>query len=358
MRLSFTNHSMIRRLAARPVLMSVASLAAVCASFSPTFAGETDTVGSPQEEALIKQGVELRENRDDAGALTNFQRAYELTKSGRALAQIALAEQALGRWVDAETHLTLALRRTEERWIARNRNLLQQALTDIEGHTGALEITGAVVGAEIFINNQRVGTFPMPPVRVPAGSAALEIRATDYLPLIRTVLVPARGLAREQVVLVSAHAVPQPKDTPASTGTQSIAPEAPPRAEPTPPSAGWSTQTKVGTGLAAGGAAALAVGILYQVIREQRAGVFNNDGCHVSGGIVTGPGDCQSRYQDIQGAQKWAIGGFAGAAVLGGVGAVLILTGASASNGAVSTRNAGLRCVPTAALGLICAARF
>ena len=194
------------RLTALAVLVTVTSAAAVLLPAGVVLAGDAEGATPAQEEALIKHGIELREQHDDDGALAEFQRAYRLSRGARALAQMALAEQALGRWVDAETHLTQALRRTDDRWIGRNEKLLRQSLTSIQGHTGSLEITGAVAGADILINNERVGTFPMPAVLVPAGSVALEIRAPGYLPLIRTVLIPARGLAREQVTLVAAPA--------------------------------------------------------------------------------------------------------------------------------------------------------
>src|SRR5690242_7609040 len=51
----------------------------------------------PTEDELIRQGVESRRHRDDAGALATFQKAYELHKSARAAAQMGLAEFALGR---------------------------------------------------------------------------------------------------------------------------------------------------------------------------------------------------------------------------------------------------------------------
>src|SRR5207244_1663513 len=51
-------------------------------------------------EALLDQGYALRERGDDDQALAKFQAAYRLAPEPRALAQIALAEQALGRWLD------------------------------------------------------------------------------------------------------------------------------------------------------------------------------------------------------------------------------------------------------------------
>ena len=358
---------MPHRSTALAVFVAVASSVSMLAPVSVVFASDAGGSVSAQEESLIKHGLELREQHDDEGALAEFRRAYQLSKGGRAQAQIALAEQALGRWVDAETHLTQALRHTDDRWIGRNEKLLRQSLANIQGHTGSLEIAGAVAGAEILINNEKVGTVPTSPVLVPAGSVALEIRAPGYLPLIRTVMIPARGLAREQVVLVAAPAtatatldLPRTREAPASTTTPVALPTTiSAHPEPALAAGGWSNRTKVGAGLTAVGAASLAVGIAYQILREQRAGAFNDHHCGVSGSLVTGPSDCSSRHDNIQSAQTIAIAGFVGAAVLGGVGTYLILSGGAGAGDAQTARaSTGLRCVPAPGLGVVCAARF
>jgi len=353
-------------------LVAVASSAwLVFATGTPYANAAEGNASATQEEALIKHGLELREKRDDGGALAEFKRAYQLSKSGHALAQIALAEQALGHWVDAQTNLTHALEQADDPWIARNDKLLRQALTSIKGHTGSLEITGAVPGAEILINDEKVGTFPTPEVLVPAGSVALEVRAPGYLPVVRTVQIPARGLARERVVLVAAPVAAtidaaQPREPPPTTTNPSVSPALSTTtttisasAAPAESGAGWSNRKKAGAGIAAGGAASLAVGIAFQIVREQRAGAFNDDRCGVTGSLVTGPGDCRSRYDGIQNAEKLAIAGFIGAALLSGVGTYLYLSGGSApGDAATASASTGLHCVPTAGWGVVCAARF
>lgn len=58
---------------------------------------------------LIHHGVELRRHGDDSGALLEFRRAYEAGHSPRAAAQMGWAEQALGRWLEADAHLREAM---------------------------------------------------------------------------------------------------------------------------------------------------------------------------------------------------------------------------------------------------------
>lgn len=281
------------------------------------------------EEALIKHGLELRQKGDDEAALRDFRRAYDLWHSGRAMAQIALAEQALGHWAEAEAHLTEALRHAEEPWVARNMRLLKQALGDIQSHLGSLQLSGGVAGAEVLINGARVGTLPIATaLRVPAGSVALEVRAPNCLPMLRTVIVSAGGLAREPVVLVplpsSNQAVAPAGDEPPAVHVD--APPAPETGGAPPPSRDeWSTRRKVGVTVASAALASLAVGVLYNLIRNGHAHDFNDTGCTYGSG-VGGPTGCQAGYDEIQQARNIAIGGYVGAAVLGGVGAFLIFT--------------------------------
>ena len=94
-------------------------------------------------------------------------------------------------------------------------------------------------------------------------------------------------------------------------------------------------------------------------IREQRAGAFNDNHCGVTGSLFTGPADCSSRYDGVQNAEKIAIVGFIGAAVLGGVGTFLFLSGGNGSSeGATASASSDLHCVPSAGWGVACAARF
>src|SRR5262245_713516 len=75
---------------------------------------------SNDEDALIRRGLELRRRGDDAAALPHFERAYWLAQSPRSAAQLGFAEQALGRWSDAEVHVAEALRAGDDPWVRKN----------------------------------------------------------------------------------------------------------------------------------------------------------------------------------------------------------------------------------------------
>ena len=107
---------------------------------------------------LIRQGVERRRQRDDAGALHLFEQAYEAGHSPRALAQVALAEQALGKWVSAWEHLRQALAIQGDPWIAKNRVALTEAAARVGEHVGWIEIFEGPQGVEVRLDGAARGT--------------------------------------------------------------------------------------------------------------------------------------------------------------------------------------------------------
>jgi hypothetical protein len=155
-----------------------------------------------QAEALIAEGVALRTQQRDAEALTRFEEANRLAPSARALAQIALAEQALNRWVMAERHMREALAATTDPWIVRNTGPLRSALTVIDSHLGRLEVRTNVAGAELWVSAVREGTLPLAaPLRVVVGAVPIELRALGYQTATRTVTITPGQLVSETITL-------------------------------------------------------------------------------------------------------------------------------------------------------------
>ena len=354
------------------VVASVASLVAPSqfvarAAHAEPAASKAAGVGS-DEEGLISRGLELREKGDDEAALGAFRKAYELSKGARALAQVALAEQALGRWGNAETHLGQAIARTDDPWIARNKPLLEQALTEIQGHLGSLQLSGGVAGAEVRINGETAGSLPLAaPIRVPAGSVALEVRAPGFLPVVRTVNVPSRGLARESVALVATGpAAPTPAST-AMTNDVAITTVGATGDAAAPASTAWGNRKTIAVVLGAGAVVALGVGTTFLFIRDSRAKDYNDPsvGCYT--GDPHPSAACMSLRDKEQSALVGGVVGLAGAAVLGGAAAYLFFTDHPADQRGVAQKGVArahrafaIRCAPSAptALALACAGEF
>ena len=345
---------------ASPLMAATPPPPAAVAPAAP--AGQVATGAAPSEEDLIGRGIALRESRNDVAALDAFRQAYDVKKSARALAQVALAEQALGRWVPAEADLGHALARGDDAWIGRNKVLLEQALIEIRGHLGSLQITGGVPGAEVLVDGASVARLPLAaPLRVNAGHVTLEVRAPGYAPLARAVVVPKRGLARETVALVAAS--PSNAPSPSSEAAVALAVAGPPgaRAETSDASGnGWSVRQKVGVAFGAAAVVSAVVGTTFLFVREGRAQDFNNAGC----GTEALTPDCSGLREKADSALAWGLAGLAGTLVLGGVGAYLLLwpSGGELNRVAKADPSAGLRCAPAwqggSGASLSCGGRF
>jgi len=332
------------------LLISLVSPAAVAAAPVPLGtaapgapSGDVGPGDAPGEEELISRGIALRESRNDVAALDAFRRAYDLKKSPRALAQVALAEQALGRLVPAEVDLEHALARADDAWIARNRAVLDQALVEIRGHLGSLQITGGVPGAEVLVDGAGVARLPLAaPLRVNAGRVTLEVRAAGYAPIVRAVVVPKRGLARETVALVAAAPTPPPPGSePALAGGGQPAARAD-GSDATGTT--WSVRKKLGVAFGAAAVASAVAGTTFLFVREGRAQDFNNAGC----GTEALTPDCGALRDKEENALAWGLAGLAGTLVLGGVGAYLLFWPSGSDPGRVAAADPGaaFRCAP------------
>jgi hypothetical protein len=166
-------------------------------------------------DQLIQEGLQLREQGDDAAALERFERAYELQRSPRAMAQRSLAEQALGRWADAETHLQDALSVVTDPWIRQHKHALETALETIRGRRGTIQIRGGLPNSQVSLDGKVVGTLPLSkPLRVVAGQVTLEVTLEGYYPVRREVIVSAGALSTESIeLLVMATPIAPPPET-------------------------------------------------------------------------------------------------------------------------------------------------
>lgn len=182
----------------------------------------------PAVDALIRQGLSLRRHGHDEQAYAAFEAAWNASHSPRARAQMGLAAQALGRWPDADRFLREALSATSDGWITERRDVLTRSLTEIDAHLGLLEVRCNVDGAEIVIDGTARGTTPLrEPLRLPAGTVAVQLRAPGHLEATRQAVLTAGATTREQIDLV---AVPRPVVTPPVTAP----PVTPPPVTPPP----------------------------------------------------------------------------------------------------------------------------
>lgn len=331
-----------------------------CSAFSvPAWAAPAD-----EAEVFLKRGVALRRQHNDGAALQEFRHAFEIDPSPRAAAQMALAEQALKLWVEADKHLAEALQNRADPWIRKNRAVLEQQRRAVATHVGRVVVGGEPVGAEVFLNGQNAGIVPLrEPATVPPGPVRVQVRAPGYVSTSMSIIVAAGDQGRVDVRLERERG-PAAGLVPAGAGfhpaaatlAPGLAPTLPSRSlagradvaggpviepvreemdpadrpAPEEPSAGLRTARWVVLGATG---VFLAAGIAGVVIHEHEAGIFNRMSCRVdaiTGNVVNRgmPGSeayCRTLVDNANTGKTVGIVGLAGAGLLGITSAVLFL---------------------------------
>jgi hypothetical protein len=288
---------------------------------------------SAEAEALIRQGVELREQGRDERALPLFQKAYEILPSPRTAGQLGLAESATGYWIEAEQHLGIALESLDHPWIVKNRRALEDALGAVRQHLGELVIEGEPAGAAVTVNHRPIGQLPLgKPVRVANGKVVVEVSAPGYVTDAETVTVAGGG---SQPVTIALKPVAAPV----------LVPAAPPPIVEQQKSQGdhGGLRRRLGWGAAIGAGVFLVAAIIETVVWQGKRSDFNSHlgppagnpqlaqsqwqpNCGESDPGRGGPG-CSSLYDSAQTAKVISIVGYATAGALATGAAVLLLTG-------------------------------
>jgi PEGA domain-containing protein len=270
-----------------------------------------------QVDRLLQRGIELRKAGQDRLALAEFERAFALSGTARALAQMALAEQALGLWREAHTHVQQALLKGDDPWIAEHRATLEVASREIASQLGSLEVSCNVDGAEVQLDGVVLGHTPLTqPVALVAGANVIVLAKPGYFVITREVHVDAGHLSRLNVVLT-----PNPgasAATPHTAATELSAPAAP-NANAARPAADTGNSTREILFYSALGLTALGVtlGITGYVMREVNVGQYNDDArCSQRAGVRRSD-ECPEQAAAMRQGELLAISGFSGAAVFG-----------------------------------------
>jgi PEGA domain-containing protein len=279
--------------------------------------GTAEDASAPVARALMDEGLRLRKAGADRPALEVFDRAWRLDGSAQALAQVALAEQALGLWVDGYGHLRRALESSSDPWIATHRETLEMAFREMESHVGRLDVACNVDGAEIRVDGRLLGKTPLATsLLVLAGQSVLSVRARGYFKVTREVQVDPSQLARVDVHLTANEAA----DVPVGAANGS--------AEETTTARDALMYTSIG--LAALGAA---TGLTGYVMREVNVRVFNDDSRCAPDATFTRTQQCPKEAAAFRRGEVLAISGAAAAGVFGSVGLYLWLQRPDTSSG-------------------------
>jgi hypothetical protein len=248
--------------------------------------------------SLVEHGIQLRRDHRDAEALDAFRQAFELEASARTRAQIALAEQALGRWVDAEKDMNEALAEGHDEWIRDHAVPLSDALTAIRHHLGTLIVESNFSGAELWVNGAKAGSLPLPPVRVATGDVDYELRLAEHRLVQRRIKVAPDTTAHELVDFADARDSSNSSFAPRADGLaphdqllerREEVPLDPHRTtsalDVTPTLDAGAGRRAIAWGLLGGAGAFLTAAVAAHVVHAQSAAHYNDDSLCLAPGL-------------------------------------------------------------------------
>lgn len=129
--------------------------AAAALLISRPVSAQTPCLSADASEEAEARGMALNQSGDHDGAYASFARSYELCRGARALARMAIARMASGRWPEADGWMRRALSQRDDAWVEAHREVLEQQFAIIAGHVGELMVTGEGSG-EVRVDGRRV----------------------------------------------------------------------------------------------------------------------------------------------------------------------------------------------------------
>gem|GEM_PF-465913 len=155
---------------------------------------------SPDAQKHWDAAVALYQRSQWDAARTSFNAAYDVSKNPRVLFNVAVCEKNLGRFARAIEVFKRELAEGKGQLSAEEETEVKQQITGLEQFVASLTIDVNEPGAEIFVDEAKVGTSPLPgPVSVPLGERRVRATKAGYADARET--IELRGGASGTVTL-------------------------------------------------------------------------------------------------------------------------------------------------------------
>ncbi len=175
----------------------------------PSTPATTPPSPEKQEAARVRfnRGVELYEEGDYKLALIEFERAYEIAPSYRMLFNIGRVQSQLGHYAKALRAFEQYLAEGGDHIPADRRLDVGNEIALLRGRTAALTVRVSVAGAEIELDQERLGRSPLTVQTVDAGDHRLRVTKAGFAPQERAVVLAGSDASTVDVTLVPLEAV-------------------------------------------------------------------------------------------------------------------------------------------------------
>lgn len=189
----------------------------------------------------IEIAAELRKSGRPDDAIRVLQEAFARDRKPEYLFWLSQHHQAAGRWVEAEQALLGALAFERPSWKRKAKpgqksdfDKAAPALPPIQARLGTIQVrTEPADGVEVTLDGTLLGTSPLPPRRVIAGTVTVGVRKDGFISAQRPVLVSPMSTTVEVMKLVAREPEPAPPPPPAPV-VAVPAPAPPPAPSPSP----------------------------------------------------------------------------------------------------------------------------
>ena len=149
-----------------------------------------------EAKTAYEEGKVLFLADDPGNALLKFQRSHELSNDPRLLWNIALCYQKLRRYTKMVATLERMLAEGSDRITAEDRRDAEDARDIVRGFISPLRITVSEPGAEVFIDDEKIGASPVGPQQVDVGKHRVRVVKPGFREFTQEVVIAgADGMA-------------------------------------------------------------------------------------------------------------------------------------------------------------------
>jgi hypothetical protein len=259
----------------RPSTTTAALMFAVSLACASVCGAQTsDAEREQQALALARDGLVARRERRDADALAAFERSLALSERASVRAQLGFAQQALGRWVDAEQTLA-RVAALDDPWVRRYRATIDESLAAVRAHLGWLSLAVDPADSEVLVDG--VVLNARTDIRIPIGAVTVTARREGRFSVERSVSILPGQTTTETIVLRPRPIEPQPVVARVERAIRApVVVLPPPRAQERPrDNRGW-----IGPSVTVGvGAVTVGVAAALWALRERSLGALRELGC-------------------------------------------------------------------------------
>ncbi|MBX3185901.1 MAG: PEGA domain-containing protein [Labilithrix sp.] len=198
--------SPIRRCVALLVATALVAPVATTVTPTPAHAQKPKTVRDQLPEEAKKHwdaALQLYQRGNWDGARTSFNAAYEASKNPRVLFNVAVCEKNLGRYGRAIDIFKRELAEGKGQLTPSEEADVKAQIAGLEQYVAQLTIDVSEAGAEVYVDDAKVGTSPLPgPVSVQLGERRVRVSKPGFADAQRSIELKGGASGAVQIKLV------------------------------------------------------------------------------------------------------------------------------------------------------------